>query len=69
METPEGSFDITDGKVAGDRFTFKSHAGDSNINDVGTLSGATIQLKVNGLWGESNITLARAAAKPADKQL
>jgi hypothetical protein len=68
VETAEGSFDITDGRVDGDKFTFKSHAGDNDINHEGTLSGDTIQLKVTGPWGESNITLKRAAAKPADKQ-
>jgi hypothetical protein len=68
VETAEGSFDITDGKVEGDKFTFKSHAGDNDINHEGILSGDTIQLKISGPWGESNITLKRAAAKPANKQ-
>lgn len=65
VETPEGKFDISDGKVDGDKFSFKSHAGDNDINHEGTLSGDTIQLKVTGPWGESEMTLKRAAEKPA----
>lgn len=67
VETSEGNFDITDGKVDGDKFSFKTHAGDSDINHEGTLAGDTIQLKVNGPWGDSDIALKRSAAKPPAK--
>jgi hypothetical protein len=67
VETPNGSVDITDGKVDGNKFSFKTHAGDSEINHEGTLSGDTIQLKVNGPWGDSEITLKRSEEKPPAK--
>jgi hypothetical protein len=65
--TGEGKFDITDGTVDGDKFAFKAHAGDSDISHEGSLSGDTIQMKITGLWGDSNVTLKRAAGKPAEK--
>jgi len=64
VETGEGKFDITDGKVDGDKFSFKAHAGDADISHEGTLLGDTVQMKINGPWGESNVTLKRAATKP-----
>jgi hypothetical protein len=68
VETPNGNADIADGKVDGDKFSFKTHAGDSEINHEGTVSGDTIQLKVSGPWGDTEMTLRRAAegksAKP-----
>ena len=67
VETAEGKFDITDGKVDGDKFSFKTHAGDSDIDHEGTVSGDSIDLKVHGPWGDSAITLKRAAAKPAGR--
>ena len=65
VETPNGTADITDGKVDGDKNSYKTHAGDSEINHEGTLSGDTIQLKIEGPWGESEMTLKRAAEKSA----
>jgi type V secretory pathway adhesin AidA len=67
VETSEGKFEITDGKVDGNKFSFKTHAGDSEINHEGTLSGDAIQLKVNGPWGDSEIDLKRSAEKPPAK--
>jgi hypothetical protein len=68
VETPNGNADIADGKVDGDKFSFKTHAGDSEISHEGTISGDTIQLKVSGPWGDTDMTLKRAAegksAKP-----
>ena len=58
-ETPNGSVDITDGKVEGDKISFKTHFQDNAIDHEGTVSGDTIQLKVTGPWGESNMTLKR----------
>jgi len=68
VESGEGKFDITDGKIDGDKFTFKAHAGDADISHEGTLAGDTVQMKINGPWGESNVTLKRAATKPATQQ-
>ena len=67
VETPNGNADITDGKVDGNKFSFKTHAGDAEINHEGTLSGDTIQLKVNGPWGDSEMDLKRSAEKPPAK--
>jgi hypothetical protein len=53
--------------VDGTKFSFKTHAGDSEINHEGTLSGDTIQLKVNGPWGDSEIILKRSEEKPTAK--
>ena len=63
VETPNGEVPITEGKVDGDKFSFKTHADDSEINHEGTISGDTIQLKVDGPWGHSEMTLKRAAEK------
>ncbi len=66
VETPQGSADISDGKVDGDKFSFKTHFQDSEFNHEGTISGDTIQLKVWGSWGDAEMTLKRAAeTKPA----
>lgn len=66
VETPNGEVPISEGKVNGDQFSFKTHAGDSDIDHQGTVSGDTMQVKVNGPWGESEMTLKRAEKK-ADK--
>jgi hypothetical protein len=68
VESAQGNFDISDGKVDGNKFTFTTHAGDSEITHEGTLSGDTIDLKVHGPWGDSDITLKRASEKPAAPQ-
>jgi hypothetical protein len=67
VETPNGSVDIEDGNVDGSKFSFKTHAGNSEINHEGTLTNDTIQLKVNGPWGDSEIALKRSQEKPAAK--
>jgi hypothetical protein len=65
VETPNGNVDITEGKVDGDNFSFKTHAGDTEIVHAGTVSGDSIRLKVTGPWGDSEMQLKRAAeAKP-----
>lgn len=65
VETPNGSIDISDGKVDGDKLSFKTHAGDSEIVHEGTIDGDTVKLKVTGPWGVGDMTLKRAAEKPA----
>ena len=63
VETPNGNVDIEEGRVGGDNISFKTHAGDSEINHNGTISGDTIQLAVEGPWGHSDMTLKRAEKK------
>jgi hypothetical protein len=60
VEGPNGEVPIDEGKVEGDHISFKTHFDDSEINHEGTVSGDTIQLKVEGPWGESEMTLKRA---------
>jgi hypothetical protein len=68
VEADVGNVEITDGKVDGDKFSFKTHVNGSEISHVGTLSGDTIQLDVEGPWGKSAVTLKRAQEKTGDKQ-
>ena len=63
VETPNGENPISDGKVDGDHLSFKTPFNDNDINHEGTVSGDTIDLKVEGPWGESDVTLKRAAKK------
>jgi hypothetical protein len=63
VESPNGDIPIDDGKVEGDHISFKTHFDDSEINHEGTVSGDTIQLKVEGPWGKSEMTLKRAKEK------
>jgi hypothetical protein len=63
VETPNGEQPISDGKVEGNKISFKTHFGDNVIDHQGTVSGDTIQLKVSGPWGESEMTLRRATEK------
>ena len=65
VETPNGENPITDGKVDGDHLSFKTHFNDNDIGHEGTISGDTIDLKVEGPWGQSEVTLKRAAEKKA----
>jgi hypothetical protein len=63
VETPNGENPISDGKVNGKQLSFKTHFQDAEINHEGTVSGDTIELKVEGPWGESEMTLKRAVGK------
>jgi hypothetical protein len=63
VETPHGNIDIEEGKVEGDKISFKTHVNDSEVNHSGTISGDTIQLGVDGPWGHSDVTLKRAEEK------
>ncbi len=67
VETPNGIADIADGKVDGDKFSFKTHAGDSDIIHEGAVSGDTIQLKVEGPWGDTSMQLKRAPETKSGK--
>lgn len=67
VESPNGDIPIEDGKVDGDHIYFITHFGDNVIKHNGTVSADSIQLKVEGPWGESEMTLkhAKAAKKPS----
>ena len=63
VETPNGSQPISNGKIEGDKLSFNTEFQDNVIEHQGTLSGDTIELKVKGPWGESEMTLKRVAEK------
>ena len=63
VETPNGDQPISDGKIEGDKLSFKTQFQDNTIEHEGTISGDTIQLKVKGPWGEMDMTLKRVAEK------
>jgi len=67
VETPGGEQPISDGKIEGDKLSFKTQFQDSVIDHQGTISGDTIQLKVNGPFGEFEMTLKRVAEKKSEK--
>jgi hypothetical protein len=67
VETPNGEQPISDGKIEGDKLSFNTKFQDNVIEHQGTISGDTIQLKVKGPWGESEMTLKRAAEKKSEK--
>jgi len=67
VETPNGAADIAEGKVEGDKFSFKTHAGDAEITHKGIVSGDTIQLKVEGPWGDTEMRLERAGETKSEK--
>ena len=54
---------ISDGKIDGDKISFKTHFQDNTIEHEGTVSGDTIPLKVKGPWGDMDMTLKRVAEK------
>jgi hypothetical protein len=59
--TPNGSVPITEGKVSGDKISFKTQYNGNVIDHVGTVSGNTMQLKVSSAFGDFNMTLKRMA--------
>ena len=64
VETPNGDQQsITDGKIEGDKVSFKTQFQDNTIEHEGTVAGDTIQLKVKGPWGETDMTLKRVEEK------
>lgn len=63
VETPNGQTPISEGKIEDNKLSFKTHFDDNVIDHEGTLSGDSIDLKVTGPWGESNMTLKRVAEK------
>jgi len=67
VETPNGEQPISDGKIEGDKLSFNTKFQDDVIEHQGTISGETIQLKVKGPWGETEMTLKRVAEKKSEK--
>jgi len=67
VETPNGEHAISDGKIDGDKLSFKTQFQDNVIDHQGTISGDTIQLQVKGPWGESEMTLKRVVEKKSEK--
>lgn len=65
VQSPNGDTPIEDGKVDGDHISFKTHFEDNEVKHEGTVSGDTIQLKVEGPWGQSQMVLKRAKDKKA----
>jgi len=63
VETPNGEQPISDGKIEGDKLSFKTQFQDNTIEHEGTVSGDAIQLKVKGPWGEMDMALKRVAEK------
>jgi len=61
VATPNGDVPLENGKVDGDKIYFETHFQDSVIKHDGTIDGDTIKLKVNGPWGDSDMTLKRVA--------
>jgi len=67
VETPNGDQPISDGKIEGDKLSFKTQFQDNTIEHEGTVSGDTIQLKAKGPWGEMDMTLKRVEEKKSEK--
>jgi hypothetical protein len=58
-ESPMFSRSISEGKVNGDKISFKTTVGGNSIKHEGTVSGDTIQLRNFGPGGEFDVTLKR----------
>jgi hypothetical protein len=63
VEGPAGELPLEEGKVKGDEISFVVKFGDNTINHQGKVSGDSINLKVQGPWGDSEMTLKRIADK------
>jgi hypothetical protein len=57
--SPMFSRSISEGKVNGDKISFKTTVNGNTIEHEGTVSGDTIQLKNHGPYGEFGMTIAR----------
>lgn len=67
-ETRAGSQTITDGKVNGDKISFKTSINGNSIEHQGTVSDDTIQLKNFGPGGEFDLTLKRVSSEKKASQ-
>lgn len=62
-ETPAGSQPITEGKVKGNKISFKTEINGHIIEHQGTITGDTIQLKNFGPGGEFDLKLKRVSSE------
>jgi hypothetical protein len=62
-ESPMFSRSISEGKVNGDKISFKTSVSGHSIEHRGTVSGDTIQLKNFGPYGEFDVTLKRVSSE------
>lgn len=67
-ESPMFSRSISEGKVNGDKISFKTTVNDRSIEHQGTIRGNTIQLKNTGPFGEFDVTLKRVSSKKKSAQ-
>lgn len=67
-ETPRGSQPISEGKVNGDKISFKTTVNGNSIDHQGTLSGDTIKLKNFGPFGEFDVVLKRVSSDKKSAQ-
>lgn len=73
ISTPDGDKPIDHGRIEGDAISYQTHLYDTAVDYQGTVSGDTIQLKINGPVSESDphgqavphseMTLMRVAEK------
>jgi hypothetical protein len=67
-ESPMFSRSISEGKVNGDKISFKTTVNGNSIEHEGTVSGDTIQLKNHGPYGEFDMTLGRVSSEKKSSQ-
>jgi hypothetical protein len=58
-QSPRGERTIEKGKVKGDELSFEIEAGDNVMTYTGKLTDGKIKMKVEGPWGEREMTLTR----------
>lgn len=63
-ETPRGSQPISEGKVNGEKISFKTTVNGKSIDHQGKVSGDTMELKNFGPFGEFDVTLKRVSSSP-----
>lgn len=62
-ESPIVSRSISEGKVNGNKISFKTTVNGNTIEHEGTISGDTIQMKSHGPYGEFDVTLKRVSSR------
>jgi hypothetical protein len=67
-ESPIVSRSISEGKVNGDKISFKTTVNGNSIEHEGTESGDTILLKSHGPYGEFEVTLKRVSTEKKPPQ-
>jgi hypothetical protein len=67
-ESPMFSRSISEGKVNGDKISFKTTVNGNSIEHQGTVSGDTIQFKNFGPGGEFDMTVKRVSSEKKSAQ-